>query len=141
MSKSLRPVWRIFAFLCAVVAVSLVFRALRPKEIIPWRTDLAAATAEARQSNKPVFAYFTADWCGPCQELKSTTWADKSVEAALRDYVPVKIDVDRRDDLAGEYHVPAVPAYIVLGTDGKPLRRTDGALEPKDMLTWLRAQK
>jgi thiol:disulfide interchange protein len=139
MSKSLRPVWGIVAFLGAVVVVSLVARALRPKEIIPWRTDFAAATAEARQSNKPVFAYFTAEWCGPCQELKSTTWADKSVEAALRDYVPVKIDVDRRDDLAGEYHVPAVPAYVVLGTDGKTLRRTDGALPPDEFLRWLRS--
>jgi thiol:disulfide interchange protein len=139
MSKSLRPVWGIFAFLCAVVAVSVVTRALRPKEIIPWRTDFAAATSEARQANKPVFAYFTADWCGPCQGLKSTTWADKSVEAALRDYVPVKIDVDRRDDLAGQYHVAAVPTYVVLGADGETLRKTDGALAPEELLRWLKS--
>ena len=140
MSKSLRPVWRIFAFLCAVVAVSLVFPALRPKEIIPWRTDLAAATAEApiQQAGLRVLHRRLV------RAVPGTQIHDVGRQVGrggMRDYVPVKIDVDRRDDLAGEYHVPAVPAYIVLGTDGKPLRRTDGGLEPKDMLTWLRAQK
>jgi hypothetical protein len=105
MNKSLRQVWGIFAALCVVVAVALVSKALRPKEIIPWRDDFAAATAEARRDNKPVFAYFTASWCGPCQKLKSTTWADKDVDAALRDYVPARIDIDRNPDLADKYGV------------------------------------
>jgi thiol:disulfide interchange protein len=118
MNKSLRQVWGIFAALCVVVAVALVSKALRPKEIIPWRDDFAAATAEARRDNKPVFAYFTASWCGPCQKLKSTTWADKDVDAALRDYVPARIDIDRNPDLADKYGVRAVPTFVVMGADG-----------------------
>ena len=138
MSKSLRPVWGIFAVLCAVVVIALLAKALRPAEIIPWRGDFAAAQAEARQASKPVFAYFTADWCGPCQGLKSTTWADQRVEAALRDYVPVRIDVDRHEDLSGQYGVRAVPTYIILATDGHTLRQMDGPLTPLEMVEWLR---
>ena len=137
MNRSLRPVWGIFLILCGVVAFSLTMKALRPKEVVPWRTDFAAATNEARQSGKPVFAYFTAVWCGPCQSLKHTTWANKDVDAALRDYVPVKVDIDRNPDLATQYGVRAVPSFAVLADDGRPLRQTDGALPPGDFLRWL----
>lgn len=138
MNKPLRPVWGIFLILCGVVAVSLIAKALRPKEIVPWRTDFAAAKEEARREGKPVFAYFTASWCGPCQTMRHTTWADAGVEAALRDYVPVKIDVDRSPDLASDFRISAVPSFIVVGKDGEPRRQADGALPPGDMVAWLK---
>jgi hypothetical protein len=139
MNKPLRPVWGIFLILCAVVALSLVMKAMRADEIIPWRTDFVAASQEARTSGKPVFAYFTATWCGPCQSLKHTTWADKGVDAALRDYVPVKIDIDREPDLARKYQVRAVPSFAVLGDDGTSVRQVEGALPPQDFLAWLKS--
>lgn len=139
MSKSLRPVWGIFAILCAVVTIALIAKALRAEEIIPWRDDLVAATEEARRDNKPVFAYFTASWCGPCQSLKHTTWADKTVEAALRDYVPVRIDIDREPGLAQKYSVRAVPTMMVLGKDGQPTKQSEGALLSGDFLQWLKS--
>ena len=139
MNQPLRPVWGIFLILCAVVGVATVTKALRPKEIIPWRTDFAAATEEARREKKPVFAYFTAVWCAPCQTLAHTTWADRDVEATLRDYVPVKIDIDRNRELAEKYGVQAVPTFAVLGSDGQPVRQTDGALPPEDFLRWLKS--
>ena len=139
MSQPLRPVWGIFLILCAVVAIATLAKALRPKEIVPWRTDFAAATAEARKDGKPVFAYFTATWCGPCQNLKHTTWADKEVDAALRGYVPVKVDIDRSPELAQKYGVRAVPTFAVLGDDGEAVRQADGALPPQDFLRWLKS--
>ena len=112
---------------------------MRPNEIVPWRNDFAAATAEARKDGKPVFAYFTATWCGPCQNLKHTTWADKEVDAALRGYVPVKVDIDRSPELAQKYGVRAVPTFAVLGDDGEAVRQADGALPPQDFLRWLKS--
>jgi thiol:disulfide interchange protein len=141
MNKPLRPVLGIFVILCFVVAASMVARAMRPKEIVTWRTDFAAARQESRSTGKPVFAYFTASWCAPCQSLKHTTWADKNVEAGLRNYVPVKIDVDQNQELARQYNVRAVPSFAVLGGDGELLKQVDGALPPKELLNWLRAMR
>lgn len=138
MNQSLRPVWGIFLILCAVVGVATLAKALRPKEIVPWRTDFAAATAEAKRDGKPVFAYFTAVWCGPCQTLTHTTWADRKVDDALRGYVPVKVDIDRNPALAEKYGVRAVPTLAVLGDEGQPLRQTEGALPAEDFLRWLK---
>ena len=139
MSKPLRPVWGIFGVLCLVVAAALFTRSMRPKEIVPWRDDFAAATAEARETNKPIFAYFMASWCPPCQTMKHTTWADKSVEAALRDYVPARIDVDRQPQLAEQYGVIGLPAFIVIRADGEMVRRAEVAMTPAEFLRWLKS--
>jgi hypothetical protein len=137
MNKPLRPVWGIFIVLCAVVGVSMVAKAMRPKEIVPWRTDFAASVEEARRENKPVMAYFTATWCGPCQTLKHTTWADKGVAAALEKFVPVKIDVDRQPELAQKYVTEGIPAFAVIDPDGTPRKAAVGAMPPADFVAWL----
>ena len=130
MNQALKPVWGLFFILLGVVAVSLLMRASRADEIIPWRASYAAALDEARAGNKRVFVYFTADWCAPCQSLKHTTWADKNVEAALRDYVPVKVDVDRQADVASKYNVDSIPAYFVLDASGGVVGNWVGAFPP-----------
>lgn len=138
MNTSLKPVWGIFLILCAVTAVALLSRAMRADEIIPWRANYEAARAEAAQTGKPMLAYFTAGWCAPCQEMKHTTWAEKSVDAALRDYVPVKVDIDREPDLARKFEVRAVPAYAVVRQGGEVVKQAEGAMSPTDFLAWLK---
>jgi thiol:disulfide interchange protein len=132
-----KPVWGLFAILVVVTVVALAVRAMRPDEIVPWREDFAAAQTEARTAGKPMLAYFTAAWCGPCQRMRSTTWADRDVEAALQDYVPVKIDIDRQPDLAMRYQVQAVPTMIVLRQDGEIDKVITGLLQPSDFISWL----
>ncbi len=136
--RAFKPVWVLFLALCVVTIVSLASKAMAPKDIIPWRTDLAAALREAAEKGRPVFAYFTASWCVPCETLKTTTWADAKVEAALRNYVPVKIDFDARLDLATKYQVESLPTMLVLRASGEPERVLDMAVPPDDLITWLR---
>ena len=146
MKDAYKPVWAVLIVAAAVLAVagfSTWNRSTGGKERIPWRTDFDAARAEAAQTGKPVFAYFTADWCGPCQSLKSTTWADPNVEAALRNYVPVKVDVDRHADLARRYLLTpsnpegGIPAFRVLDDKGDIRKEIVGAMPPGDFLQWL----
>jgi thioredoxin-related protein len=81
--------------------------------------------------------YFTATWCGPCQEMKRTTWADAKVEEALRGFVPVKIDVDDNAELARKYAVTSIPKVILIDKDGNSVRSTEGYLKPDRFLAWL----
>lgn len=130
--------WFIIAVGCALVAVVGLSRLLAPHEIIPWRTDFAAARQEAALRHKPILAYFTADWCGPCQSLKHTIWADKAVEQALQSYVPVEINVDQHPDLARQYHADAIPKFVVLDQTGQVKKGTVGALSSTEFLAWLK---
>jgi thiol:disulfide interchange protein len=137
MNQSTRPFWGLFIILACVLGISAASKLFRGKEIVPWRADLSAAREESRRENKPVFAYFTAEWCGPCQSMKGTTWADRGVESALRGYVPVKIDIDENRDLAEAYSIDAVPTFAVLDGEGRVLKSATGALRPQQFLEWI----
>lgn len=138
MKPSHRPIVVVFVVFAAVMAVVGVSRWMAPKEIVPWRSDFAAARAEAHSTGKPLFAYFTAAWCAPCHTLKSTTWADAGVEQALRSYVPVRVDVDLNTPLAMQYDAQAIPKFAVLDADGKVVKSVDGYLDPPAFLAWLK---
>jgi protein disulfide-isomerase len=140
MAKKFNPVWGLFLILVGFIAVVGVTNWLRGDEIVPWRMDLTAAQAESKQSNKPLLMYFTASWCGPCQSLRHTTWADPAVETALRQYVPVKIDIDQHRDVAMDYHVEAVPHFVLLSPEGKPQKLASGAMDSADFLAWLKGK-
>jgi len=139
-NPAFKPLRGILLIILAVTAVVALSKWYQPKEIIPWRTDWKKAIDEAKSAKKPLFAYFTAEWCGPCQELKHTVWADPKVEEAMRKYIPVKIDIDQNPVLAGQYLVPddGLPGFYLLDTDGRRLRELHGGLDSKDMLDWLK---
>ena len=140
MSSAYKPLWGLFAILLGVSAVVAASKWMQPNERIPWRTDLPAATAEARQAGKPLLLYFTATWCGPCQQMRRTTWSDAGVERALQAYVPVKVDIDQRADLAAQYRVQAVPSMIIqpAAADAAPTKSIEGAMPPDAFIRWLK---
>lgn len=137
MKPTHRPIVVVFVVFAAVMVVVGVSRWMAPKEIVPWRSDLSAARAEAQTSGRPVLAYFTADWCGPCHTMKSTTWADTSVEEALRRYVPVRIDVDLNSAAAMEYDAQVIPKFAVLDGAGNVVKSAEGYMDPQQFLAWL----
>ncbi len=138
MKASYQPIVVVLTVFAAVMAVVGVSRWMAPKEIVPWRSDFAAARAEATTRGKPVLAYFTADWCGPCHTMKSTTWADADVEQALRAYVPLRVDVDLNTPIAMQYDAQTIPMFAVLDGEGKVVKTIDGYLDAEAFLAWLK---
>ena len=132
-----KPLWVLFLILCGVSAVTIASKLMQAKEIVPWRTDLATAREEAKRDSKPLLLYFTASWCGPCQEMKHITWSDSAVEMKLRNYVPLKVDIDANQALAQQYGIDGIPAFVLLDKEGNVDKRTDGLMEPMQFLAWL----
>jgi thiol:disulfide interchange protein len=109
-----------------------------PEKVV-WKTDLDAARAEAARDKKPLLIYFTASWCGPCRQMRGTTFADRAVadELAAR-FVAVKVDIDARPDLAGPYHVTGIPHIQLVLADGTTGPAHVGYASAAELNQWLR---
>jgi len=116
----------------AVAVASLVMRPLAGHAV-----DFTRALAQSQKTGKPVLVDFWADWCGPCQEMRRTTWKDARVRRAMNDYVFLEVDVDHNEKLAGQYGVNAIPHIAVLDSQGRVIKASDGYLSADDLLAWL----
>lgn len=102
-----------------------------------WSTDWDAATSRAVAEGKPIFAVFSATWCGPCQAMVKGIYPKQEVQATLQGWVPVYIDVDKQPNIARQYGVAALPTMVYLNPDRSEINRTIGAISTVDKMVEL----
>jgi thiol:disulfide interchange protein len=93
---------------------------------IDWIKNYPDGLRLARESGKPALVYFTADWCGPCVELKKHVWSDKRVIQASKQLVNIYVDADRDTDTLAAYKVRGIPAVFFLSPAGETLMKYAG---------------
>lgn len=101
--------------------------------------SLDSAIERGRAEKKPVFVFATADWCGPCQQMKRTILSEPSIEQQIaRDFVPAYVDLDKQQKAAEQLQVFSIPATLVLW-DGKLVARMEGLIPHDSYQKWLEA--
>ncbi len=101
---------------------------------------LPAALAQSTTSGKPVLAFATAAWCGPCQAFKRSALAHpKVVEWIKANTIPVYIDIDKHPDDARQLSVFSIPALVLIRPDGSRPSRLEGNRSAEDLLAFLTA--
>ncbi|KAM0437705.1 hypothetical protein ACHAPT_002070 [Fusarium lateritium] len=82
------------------------------------------------KSSRIVVANFSADWCGPCQQI-APLYESLSKDLSRENILTfVKINNDQQTELAERYKVSALPTFLLF-RDGKEIDKVQGANPPK----------
>jgi len=110
--------------------------AVRHDSGIAWRqaasdADVDAAFMLAKAENKPVFVYWGAKWCPPCNQVKATLFNRVDFIERSRAFVPVYIDGDSpgAQKLGTRFKVRGYPTMVLFNADGAELTRLPGEVD------------
>ena len=106
---------------------------IAPAKDIRWQS-FSAGMARGKAENKRVFVHFYADWCGTCKIMENKTFKDPGVIAALnRDYIPVKVDVDRNRKISEMFRIKLVPDTWLIEADNEIIGHRPGYIAPRQL--------
>ena len=96
-----------------------------------YKGDVDAAFAAAKKENKPVFLYWGAVWCPPCNQVKATIFNRQDFIERSRFFVPVYIDGDTpsAQRLGARFNVSGYPTMILLKANGSEITRLPGEVD------------
>lgn len=95
------------------------------------------ANKEAVKSKKYIFVDAYATWCGPCKQLKATTFKDKEIAAFFNEhFINVSLDVEKGQGpkLAAKWKVQGLPTLIIFDSKGKKVAQLVGYVGTKDLM-------
>jgi thiol:disulfide interchange protein len=101
---------------------------------IDWKPTYEAAIASAKAAHKPVMIDFYTDSCGFCKKLDAETYTARVVIDQSKDFVNVKVNAEKRNDLAEKYQISEFPHIIWIDSDGNILHQALGWMAPKDFV-------
>jgi thioredoxin-related protein len=93
----------------------------------------------AKEQNKKVFVFFTGEYCSWCQKQKDVLM-EQDVLNTLKDHVICFVDLLERKDLAKKYNVKMVPAYFIIDSDEKLIKKHTGFKSSKDLISWIESK-
>src|SRR6185503_10812689 len=114
---------------------------LRPHlaETVRWFDWSEEAFRKARSEDKPIVMDLTAPWSHGCRVMDAQVYADPEIAALLnRDYVPLRVDCDRRPDINDRFNLGGWPTTAFLTPNGELLG--GATFVPRDQMKQLLVQ-
>jgi len=99
---------------------------------VAWhKGDVDAAFAAAKAANLPLFMYWGAVWCPPCNQVKATVFNRRDFIERSRFFVPVYIDGDSpgAQRTGARFKAGGYPTMILFRPDGSEITRLPGEVD------------
>ncbi|MFQ5504535.1 MAG: protein-disulfide reductase DsbD family protein [Planctomycetota bacterium] len=144
-AASSRVRWAVIGLGMAALVIGATY--LRPGEEQPsvvWRSDLEAALADARRTQRFTVLDFTADWCLVCHELDARTFRHPDVAALLEKTVRIRVDAtdvdEGMDSIFSRFGVLGLPNVVLIDPRGEIVEnaRVVSFVPPEDYVRILR---
>ena len=97
----------------------------------PDGASVDAIFTKAKAENKPVFLYWGAVWCPPCNQIKATVFNRPDFIERSKAFIPVYLDGDTpgAQKLGTQFKVRGYPTTILFRPDGTELTRLPGEVD------------
>jgi len=98
-----------------------------------WPEALKKAEAE----HKYIFVDAYAVWCGPCLQLKATTFKNSKVAAFFnRNFINLTIDAEKGEGvkLASKWGLESFPTLYIFDSKGKLVSTNEGFVDAADLM-------
>ena len=102
---------------------------------IAWQPSYEMAWATAYRTKKPLMIDFYTDWCGACKVLDADTYTNSKVIRESDKFISVKINAEKRTDIAQQFGIRAYPTIVWLDNRAQLLHKIEGALPPDDFIS------
>ena len=125
----------LFVTLCLVICFS---GAAYASDSVQWYS-YEEGKVLARIEKKKVFLHFYANWCGFCLKMAKVTFRDAAVLSYLdHNFIAIRVDFDKKPDIAVKYGVRGLPANWFLTEMGQPIVSIPGYIDPEALLSLLK---
>ncbi len=113
-------------WILGLVLLCLLPGAVLGQGSVQWMDDYDTGLERARVERKPVMIDFYTNWCYYCKILDAKVYTDPEVVRLSAQFVCLKINAERRRDLARSYRLTGYPIIVFLSREGLEKTRVIG---------------
>ena len=89
---------------------------------VEWKEWSEESFEEARRQGKLVLLDLTASWCHWCHVMDEKTYSNPDIASAINDdFIPIRVDIDRRPDISERYNRGGFPTTAFLSDQGESI--------------------
>lgn len=108
---------------------------------LAWGASLREALREAESARRPVLVLCVNEWDPWCRKLEAETLRDPEPAALLREYLLVRVDVEKDPAVSARLNVVFFPSLVALDHRGEELFRLTGFHNARQLAQALRAKQ
>ncbi len=131
----------------SVLAICLSFLPACAQTPIKGETEYRTALARAKAEGKPLFVFLWTGYSPQCLHIQREVLPSAEAQAALAGFIAIsvqihtetKLEIRENRLLARRWNLSVFPTFLILGSDGRELKRREEILHTgSELVEWLK---